>query len=133
MASEWVLYDKSDIGNMYYDKSSIKKVNKNIVSVWDKTIYNEIGKIKHFAFLESIGKAPASPDILNYQLVFIEFDCSNKKYRISSSSIYNKKGDVVSLLPKKFYGEWRKIIPNTASETLKNIIYIADKTSKTKK
>jgi hypothetical protein len=133
LASEWVLYDKSDIGNMYYDKSSIKKVNQNIISVWDKTIYNANGKVKYFSFLKSISKAPANPDILNYQLVLVKIDCVNKKYRISSSSIYNKQNNVVSALPKNLYGEWRGIIPNSVSETLKNKLCIAGKASKIKK
>ena len=33
-------------------KSSIKRVNKNIVKVWTKTILNENGKEKYFSMLE---------------------------------------------------------------------------------
>ena len=47
-AAEWIYYASTSIGMLYYDKSSIKKVNKNIISVWAKTIFNEDGKNRDF-------------------------------------------------------------------------------------
>ena len=56
-AAEWIHYMSNASGNSYYDKSSIKKVNKNISSVWTKVIFNKDGKTKAFSFLKSIKKA----------------------------------------------------------------------------
>ena len=85
-----------------------------------------------FHFLKSIGKAPDNPDMLNYQLVLVEIDCVNKKYRISSMSIYDEKDSVLASLPKPS-DEWIDIPPNTQMEILKNEVCSVGKTSKTSK
>lgn len=121
-ASEWILYDQSVIGNMYYDKSSIKKMNQHIIQVWDKTLYNENGRKNHFAFLQTIGQSPARADALHHQLVLIELDYHRKKYRIVSSSIYNKKNKVIAVIPNEAYDGWREIRAKSVSETLLNRI-----------
>ena len=131
-AVDWIYYASISTGHMYYDKSSIKKVNKNIISVWTKTIFTENGKKQYFSFLESIGKAPENYDILNCQLVSVEIDYVNKKYRVYSMSINDEKGSVLASLPKPT-NKWIDIPPNTQMETLKNEICSADKTSKAKK
>jgi len=133
LAAGWILYDKSGIGDMYYDKSSIKKVNQNIIRVWDKTLYNENGRKKHFAFLQAIGKPRAGSDALHYQLVLVELDYLQKKYRVTSSSIYNKQNKIIASLPKEAYGGWRDIRPNSVSATLLNSICQTTRACKTKK
>lgn len=132
-AAEWIFYVSNASGNSYYDKSSIKKVNKNIISVSTKIIFNQDGKTKAFSFLKSINKAPDNPDILELELRLQEIDCINKKSRISFASFYNKKGNVVFSFPKNVYGEWQKIIPKSTPEMLKNKVCSAGNTSKTKK
>jgi len=132
LAADWIFYTSISTGYMYYDKSNIKKVNKSIISVWTKTIYNRNGKTKYFSFLESIGKAPDNPDILNYELVLVEIDCVNKKYRASSMSIYDEKDSVLASQPKSI-NKWSDIPPNSQMEILKNEVCSVDKTSKTKK
>ena len=42
--AEWIYYDTAAAGDMYYDKSSIKKVNESIFSVWNKDILSEKAK-----------------------------------------------------------------------------------------
>jgi hypothetical protein len=132
-AADWILYATPNTGNSYYDRSSIEKVNKNIIRVWDKTIFKEDGKTKAFSFLKSINKAPNNPDILEFELTLKEIDCVNKKARISSSSIYNKQGNIVFSLPKNVYDEWQDINPKSVSEILKNKVCSAGNTSKTRK
>jgi len=131
-AADWIYYAPMSTGHMYYDKSSIKKVNKNIIRVWTKTIFIENGKKQYFSFLKSIGKAPDNPDMLNYQLVLVEIDCVNKKYRISSLSIYDEKDSILASLPKPS-DQWIDIPPNTQMEILKNEVCSVGKTSKTSK
>ena len=131
-AADWIRYASHTFGDTYYDKSSIKKVNKNIISVLTKTIYTENGKKEYFSFLESIGKAPGNPDILNNQLVSVEIDCVNKIYKVSSMSIYDEKDSVIASRPKST----DKLIdtpPNSQMEILEKEICSAGKTSKKKK
>ena len=132
-AVDWTYYASSNIGKEYYDKSSIKKVNKNIISVWIKIILNEDAKTKNFSSLKSIGKAPENPDILNHQLMLIEIDCVNKKVKSSHMTINDAKGVVIAPEPKSFISEWNDIPSDSNADILKNIVCSADKTSKTKK
>ncbi len=90
-SGNWIFYSSSDTDNGYYDKSSIKKVHKNIIRVRAKNIYNETGKQNAFAYLESLNQAPENTDILNHQLILFEIDCSNKKFRNSSVLIYEEQ------------------------------------------
>ena len=131
-AADWIYYAPMSTGHMYYDKGSIKKVNKNIISVLTKTIYTENGKKEYFSFLESIGKAPGNPDILNNQLVSVEIDCVNKIYKVSSMSIYDEKDSVIASRPKST-DKWSDTPPNSQMEVLEKEICSAGKTSKKKK
>jgi hypothetical protein len=74
-----------------------------------------------------------NPDILAFESRLQEIDCINKKIKITASSIYDKKNNVVFSLPVNIYGEWQEIIPKSANENLKNIVSGAGKTSPPKK
>lgn len=41
--ADWKFFASSGSGDVYYDKNSIVKVNKNIVRVWTKKTYSEKG------------------------------------------------------------------------------------------
>ena len=81
-AEEWIYYATSASRKVYYDKSSIKKVNKNIISLCTKQILNKDGKTKYFSFLKSINKAPNNPKLISYFLRSSEIDCVKKKSKI---------------------------------------------------
>ena len=132
-AAEWIYYTSNASGKSYYDKSSIKKVNKNIVSVGTKIIFNQNGKTRAFLFLKSINKAPDNPDLLELELRLQEIDCVNKKKQDFFYKFLYKKGNVIFSFPKDVSGEWQKIIPKSTSEILKNKVCSAGNTSKTKK
>ena len=100
VAADWKFIAKSVTGNMYYDKSSIKEVNKNIISLYTKTVYNEYGEKNGFSLLRVMGKEPKILIVLSHELISFEFDCVNEKYRVSSVSIYDKEGHVLHSLPK---------------------------------
>jgi len=119
------------MGLVYYDISSIKKVNKNIIRVWTERIFNEEGKTDILSFLKRIGKAPDNPDILRSIKNLWEIDCVNEKSKISFQIIYDEKGK--GLHSDHEITEWEYIIPGTADEILKNIVCNAGKTSKTEK
>jgi hypothetical protein len=132
-AADWIFYTSSNIGKEYYDKTSVKKVNENITSVWAKIILNEDAKTKNFSSLKRIGKAPEKPDILSYQLVLIEIDCVNKKVRSSRMTINDAKGGVIASGPKSFISTWDDIPFDSNADKLKNIVCSVVNTSKTKK
>ncbi len=120
-AADWIYYDTSD-GDMYYDKSSIKKVNKSIISVWNKDILSEEAKTKHFSILKGIHKAPDNPSMLSYYTKLMEIDCVNKKIKDISVIFYDEKDKVVYSSPKSQSSEWTAILPNTVGEKLINIV-----------
>jgi hypothetical protein len=132
-ASDWIYYTSSTIGKEYYDKSSIKKVNKNISHVWIKIILNGDAKTKNFSSLKNIGKAPENPDILNHQLMLIGIDCVNEKVKSSHMTINDAKGVVIASEPKSFISKWNDIPSDSNADKLKNIVCSAGNTSKTKR
>jgi hypothetical protein len=122
-AADWIYYDTSAVGDkLYYDKNSIKKVNKSIISVRTKNILSEETKTKHFSILKGIHKAPDNPSMLSYYTKLTEIDCVNKKMKGISVVFYDKKGKVVYSSPKSESGEWNAILPDTVGEKLINIV-----------
>jgi ketosteroid isomerase-like protein len=121
-AAEWIYYDTSAAGDMYYDKSSIKKVNESIISVWNKDILSEKAKTKYFSILKRINKAPKKSSMLSYYTKLTQIDCVNRKIIDISVIIYNEKGKVVYSSPKSESGEWNAILPDTVGEKLIKIV-----------
>ena len=131
-AADWVLCNTPNEGKVYYDKSSIKKVSKNNIRVWTKTILNKDGKNRYFLFLQRINQAPDKPDIMNYELMLNEIDCANERGRFSSMTInYDEKA--VVYWGSKSFSQWMKIDPRSTMGILKNKVCGAGKTSGTKK
>jgi cell division septation protein DedD len=120
-AADWIYFDTTAVGDMYYDKSSIKKVNKSIISVWNKDILSEEAKTKYFSILKGIHKAPDNPSMLSYYTKLMEIDCVNKKIKDISVIFYDEKGNIIYSSPKSESGKWNAILPNTVGEKLINI------------
>jgi hypothetical protein len=118
-ASDWVFYMKSGMGDEYYDKSRLKRTNKNIIRVWTKTVLNKDGREKYFQFLQSINEAPDKSSIVNYELMMNDIDCVNAKGRFSSMTINYDEDDVVYWGEKSF-SKWMKITPLSTMDVLKN-------------
>jgi len=121
-AADLILYGTTIAGDMYYDRSSIEKVNKNIIRVGIKSIYNEEGKTKTFSSLKGTYKALDTPDKLNHYILLQEIDCANEKYRTVSIKIYDEKGNMLVSSPEGNTGEWNNILPNSVTETLEKIV-----------
>lgn len=119
-AAEWIFCESSNSGHLYYDKASIKKIG-DFAQVRTMAILNDDGKIELYYALRKIGKAPRNSDILSYSITLEEFDCVNKKFKLSSMTIYNEKGSTVhSSLIKN--DEWDVIIPETNGDILWKIV-----------
>ena len=121
-AIDWIYFDKAAVGDVYYSKNSIKKVDKNIILVWNKVILSKEGKTKYFSALKGIHKAPQNPSMLSYYTKLMEIDCVNEKIKDTSVTIYDEKGKVVYSSQKGESGEWNDIFPLSVGEKLKNIV-----------
>ena len=119
-AAEWIYYGSTSAGDVYYDKSSIKEVNKSIIPVWTKNILSEEAKTKYFSILKGMDKAPDNPSLLSYYIELLEIDCVNEKIKDTSVTIYDEKGNVIYSSPKNQSGEWNDIFPISVGEKLKN-------------
>jgi hypothetical protein len=117
-AEEWVYYGTNDIGDMYYDKSRIAKVNKNTATAWTKNKLSTEGKTKYFSILQGIGKAPENPSMLSYYTEMLEIDHSKKKIKNISVTFYDEKGNVLYSSPKSLTGEWNDILAGSVGEKL---------------
>ena len=132
MAEDWEFRGFLPRGTAFYDKSSIKKINKNIYQVVTVTIYNENGKNDAFSILKRHDQAPENPDILTHELVLLEFDCENEKYKIASINIFDEIGSILLSAPE-INDKWRDIIPKSINDTLRKKVCNSDKTSETDK
>ena len=121
-AADWIFHTASVKGDMYYDKSSIKQVNKNSRYVHTKTIYSEDEKKETFLTLKSMAKAPKDPGMLSHALILFEVDCLNEKMKDFFTVVYDKKGDVIYWSTKGNAGQWKNIRPNSVNEKLENIV-----------
>ncbi len=117
-AEDWVYYGSNDIGDMYYDKSRITEVKKNIASAWTKNKLSPEGKTKYYSILKGIGKAPESPASLEYYTEMLEIDQANKKIKNISVTFYDDKGNVLYSSPKSLSGEWNDIPAGSVGEKL---------------
>ena len=131
-AEEWVLYSTCNEGEMYYDKSSVIKVNKNIINVRTKTILNEKGRTEAFSILKKMGIAPCNPAKVSHEMTLEQYDCVNKKYKNYSTTIYDKKNSV--LVSQNAIGnKWNDIRSDSIVGKLKNIVCSANKISNVEK
>ena len=121
-AVDWIYYDKAAVGDFYYDKSSIKKVNESITSVSTKNILSEEAKMKYFSALKVMHKAPKNPSMLSYYTKLMQIDCVHRKIKDISVIFYNEKDKVVYKSPKSESGEWNDILPDTVGDKLINIV-----------
>jgi len=121
-AADWIFYASTSTRDAYYDKSSIKKVNKNVISLYTKQILNENGKTQYFSFLKRIDKAPDNPNLISYVLRLSEIDCVKERIKDFSMIIYDEKSNDIYSTPKSVADKWNDIIPNSIGEKLKKIV-----------
>ena len=121
-AANWIYFDKAAVGDVYYGKNSIKKVDKSIILVWNKVVLSKEAKTKYFSILKGMHKEPQNPSMLSYYKKLVEIDCVNRKIKDTSVTFYDEKGKVIYALPKSESGEWNDILPDTVGEKLINIV-----------
>ncbi len=121
-AEDWISFAASDQGDMYYDKTSIRKSNQNVGYVCTKTTYSENEKKKIFAMLNSFQKAPNYPDMLSHAVVLLEIDCDNETIKDFCTMIYDIKGALIFFSVNGNAGEKKRIAPHSYAQKLKNIV-----------
>jgi hypothetical protein len=121
-AANWIYIDKAAVGDVYYGKNSIKKVDKSIILVWNKVVLSKEAKTKYFSILKGIHKEPQNLSMLSYYKKLIEIDCVNRKIKDNVITFYDEKGKVVYASPKSESGEWNDILPDTVGEKLFKIV-----------
>lgn len=131
-AAEWIFLESVSTGAQYYKQSSVKAVDKNIMRVWVKEIYNDNGKIKNFSFLKTINKKPINPYILSHELKLIEINCEKEKIRGCADSIYDKQGNVIAEIPDSYYAR-KDFVSKSVYEKIINTVCNANKPSDHKK
>jgi hypothetical protein len=126
-AEDWIPFTPNEYGYLYYNKSSIKKVNKNTVSVWAKLILHDDGKKQLFSILKDKKNAPDSPAKISHATYLYEFDCVNGKIKNPSVIFYGNKNNV--LFSDSTNNKWKDVpLPESPINILKTIVCNPDKT-----
>ncbi|MBN1365052.1 MAG: hypothetical protein JW976_09645 [Syntrophaceae bacterium] len=112
-SADWIYVGSTSKGKEYYDASSIKKINNNIIHILCKTTFSKKGKSETFSFLKKMGKKPGNPSVIDHLITLEEFDCVKAKKRPVSFNIYDKEGKVIYTSPKFHNPKFINTIPNS--------------------
>ena len=114
-AADWKLIGTSWETDFLYDPQSVSLLSQDNVKVWVKKIYGE-KKVKEY--IKGLG--PEFKE-LSYDFSLIEFNCSEKKFRLLAFSYYNQDGGLISsFTPDSSF--WNFIVPNSILDALFNIV-----------
>jgi hypothetical protein len=78
---EWVWYAQTEMGDSYYDKSSIIKVGPTIIRVLHKDKYSETGKEVIVQSRKKSNLSIEGYDKLDYVLDHLELDCAARSIK----------------------------------------------------
>lgn len=129
-STEWIYFTSSAARDAYYDKSTVVKLDKDVVRAWTKQVLSENGKIKTLAHLRAKGKTDTNLDLISYVLRLSEIDCVNKRIKDTSMIVYDEKNNILYSSQKGETGKWEDILPNSSADTLKNILCEASSIAK---
>ncbi len=128
-AADWGFRGLLPRGTGYYDKTSIKKIGKNISRVWTVTILNEKGRKDAFSILQRKNKAPDSPEMLNQESTLLEIDCVKGQFRIIAYNIFDKNDHLILSIEEVADTAWHDITVGSVNEKLKATVCAFNKTS----
>jgi hypothetical protein len=111
-------------GVSFYDKNIIKNTTNNNPQVRIKTLYTGEGRVFFINFIVNYISKAGSENTLggfSYVINTDEISCSEKKYKIISTTLYDEKDQV---LYHKTYEkqDWKTIPPKTDLQDLSNEI-----------
>lgn len=133
-AAQWTLCASAPSGGrLYYDKSRVKNVDKNIIRVSNKFEYtSKIDKQSAHASLKRIKKAPKNPDLMSHDLSVNEINCAANTHRLVSVAFYDVKGKII-YSSAKTDKRWNRIVADSFMDELKKTICGAYGGNKAKK
>ncbi len=133
-AAQWTLCASSPSGGqLYYDKSSVKKAGKNIIRVSNKFEYtSKLDKQSAYASLKRIKKAPKNPDLMSHDLSVNEINCTSGTHRLVSVAFYDVKSRVI-YSSAKFSKRWERIVADSFMDELRKTVCENCKDCKPKK
>jgi hypothetical protein len=91
----WVLYGTSDMGDSYYDRSSITEVSPKVVQVWNKDKYSKVGKDLIIQGRKNYNLSIDGYDKLDYVTDIIELDCVNMTIKDLMFVEYNNEDKIL--------------------------------------
>lgn len=94
-SAQWILYGTSEMGDSYYNKSSITEVSPKIIQLWNKDKYSEIGKNLIIQGRINYNLPVDGYDKLDYVTDILELDCVNKTIKDIFFVEYNDKDEVL--------------------------------------
>jgi hypothetical protein len=117
----WILYGKSDMGDSYYDESSITDVSPNIIQLWNKDKYSNIGKGLIIQGRKSINLPIDGYDKLDYVTDILELDCVNRTIKDIFFVEYDDEDEVLFEydIPSP---KIKQISPGSIQETLLKMV-----------
>lgn len=95
MNQRWVLYGTSDMGDSYYDESSITEVGPKVIQVWNKDKYSNIGKELIIQGRKNLNLSIAGYHKLDYVADILELDCVNRTIKDIFFVEYDNEGAVL--------------------------------------
>jgi len=116
-SSDWVEYTRSKGLIFLYNTVSIKHLTKDIVQVWDKSIYSDEAREKEIQSLIEYGSSTTGYDKLSQKWVLHEIDC--KKHRLRMLSIIEYDTDSNVLYSDSIEREWDYLPPDSIWDTLR--------------
>lgn len=120
-AADWKYFITSGLWDGYYDTESVR-YEGNIVKVWIKRqIKDDTALLEYLRERAKKGLSTAGYENFSYELALIEINLYTREYRISTSTDYDKDGNVLSR-DTPDYPEWTAIPPDSVIETLYNIL-----------
>ena len=108
--ADWKLYGDSEYYMGFYDAQNITHPSKNIVRVWTRWDYKEIGVID---YVRKFGEEYKN---FSFAIGLWEINCVEKMRNLVSGTYYDNKGEVIYSSDSP--SEWKVIIPGTMYENL---------------
>ena len=86
---DWRLYAKTDLHECFYNAENMIRSSRDIVEGWTKLEYTERG------IIETVKKFGKYYENLSYSLELWEINCTEKKHRLLSVTLYPVEGRIL--------------------------------------
>ena len=119
--ADWKYYGRTEWGDSYYDRQSIKRISQDILAVWTKDVVTS--KKQKDLMLKSRQGYDSSPrGFRDYavELSLKEINCSTEEVRYLAIVDYNAVNKIIDSVDVT--GKWCQVVPYSIGEDLYNIV-----------